>query len=67
MTGSCSGAAQHTQLCTIGAKCSALNTIDAWPVRPARSSALVPTLVSSQRPPGTKLTVSALRRITRPP
>ena len=28
VTGSCTGAAQQTQLCTIGAKCSALNTID---------------------------------------
>ena len=35
--------------------------------RLARSSALVPTDSSSQRPPATKLTVSALRRITRPP
>ena len=67
VTGSCTGAAQQTQLCTIGAKCSALNTIDGAFERLARSSALVPTEVSSQRPPATKLTVSALRRITRPP
>ena len=45
----------------------ALNTIAGLSSRFARSSALVPTLWSSQRPPATKLTVSALRRITRPP
>jgi hypothetical protein len=37
------------------------------PVRTAIASALVPTLASSQRPAGTKLTDSAFRRITRPP
>ena len=67
LTGSCTGAAQQTQLCTIEAKCSALKTIEGSPVRIAMASALVPTLASSQWPPGTKFTVSALRRITRPP
>ena len=33
LAGSCTGAAQHTQLCTIGAKCSALNTIAGWAIR----------------------------------
>ena len=46
---------------------SAENTIDGRPSRLARSRALVPTLSSSQRPPATKFTDSALRRITRPP
>ena len=41
--------------------------MDMSPVRLAMASALVPTLLSSQRPAGTKFTVSALRRITRPP
>ncbi len=41
--------------------------MDMSSVRLAMASALVPTLLSSQRPAGTKFTVSALRRITRPP
>ena len=39
----------------------------AWSSRSARSRAFVPTLASSHRPPGTKFTCSALRRMTAPP
>ena len=67
VAGSCTGAAQHTQPCTQLEKCSAEYTVAAWSSRSARSKAFVPTLASSHRPPGTKFTCSALRRITAPP